>query len=105
MVYTKYLDSLNISSVETYYDAFYILAIDCGPPPVVLNSVIISNFNTTFHSRVDYRCISGYEFKGGERSRHVTCESDLQWHPSLDKSCKGNLKENVSVLPNPFFLI
>lgn len=57
---------------------FSIIAVDCGSPPSILNS--IADYSaTTFQSEALYTCDNGFEFSSGTETFSRMCEATAVW--------------------------
>lgn len=77
-----------LNSLKFFNLFFLILAIDCGKPPFVKNSIL--NYNSThFNQMVKYSCINPKFYI--EKNDFIICQSDERWSeptPScIEKKC------------------
>ena len=62
-----------------------ILAVYCGPPPYLLNGLLLNVTSYTYQGIAVYQCLPGYTVNGNSQ---LTCQSNGQWDPV--PTCDGN---------------
>lgn len=67
----------------------YISAVDCGPPPIIINGSP-SVPATTFQSTANYTCDMGYQFPSGAQVMAILCQADMMWSGPLPQCQRMN---------------
>ncbi|RNA35795.1 von Willebrand factor type EGF and pentraxin domain-containing 1 [Brachionus plicatilis] len=106
--YEKYSRNINQSQIVNEYSLklnkqIFFVAIDCGEPPFVKNSIL--NYNSTrFNQKVHYSCIDPKFYI--EKDDFITCQSDGRWSEPVpncvEKKCTLDKTEYSKTIYNLF---